>query len=89
MSNFQPISLYRVIYKIIAKTLANRLKVVLPLCISQNQSTFDLGRMIRYNILIAHELMHYLQSLKNGPNKCFVVKLDMKKGIQSGGVEVP
>lgn len=35
--------------------------------------------MIHDNIIIAHELMHYLQSLKNDPNKCFVVKLDMSK----------
>ncbi|XP_052886915.1 uncharacterized protein LOC128295389 [Gossypium arboreum] len=79
MTNFRPISLCRVIYKIIAKVLANRLKETLPLCISQNQSAFVPGRMIHDNILIAHELVHYLQSAKNGPNKGFVVKLDMSK----------
>ncbi|KAA3453909.1 reverse transcriptase [Gossypium australe] len=35
--------------------------------------------MIHDNILIAHELLHYLQSSKNEPNKGFVVKLDMSK----------
>ncbi|KAK5802755.1 hypothetical protein PVK06_030374 [Gossypium arboreum] len=35
--------------------------------------------MIHDNILIAHELLHYLQSSKNGPNKGLVVKLDMSK----------
>ncbi|KAK5843134.1 hypothetical protein PVK06_005575 [Gossypium arboreum] len=40
---------------------------------------FFLGRMIHENILISHELLHYLQSSKNGPNKGFVIKLDMSK----------
>lgn len=35
--------------------------------------------MIHDNVLIAHELMHYLLSSKNGPNKGFVAKLDMSK----------
>ncbi|XP_016669954.1 uncharacterized protein [Gossypium hirsutum] len=69
MANFRPISLYRVIYKIISKVLANRLKEVLPYCISHNQSVFAPGRMIHDNVLITHELMHYLCSSKNGPNK--------------------
>lgn len=36
--------------------------------------------MIHDNALIAHKLMHYLQSVKNGPKKGFVTKLDISKG---------
>ncbi|KAA3471206.1 reverse transcriptase [Gossypium australe] len=53
MTNFRPISLYRVVYKIVAKVLTNRLKETLSLCISQNQSAFVLGRMIHDSILVA------------------------------------
>ncbi|XP_017614083.1 uncharacterized protein LOC108459248 [Gossypium arboreum] len=79
MTHFRLISLCRVIYKIISKALANRLKVVLPQCISQNQSAFIPGRMIHDNVLVAHELMHYLRSSTNGPNKGCMIKLDMIK----------
>lgn len=79
MTHFRPISLCRVIFKIVSKVLSNRLKSVLPCCISQNQSSFVLRQMIHDNALIAHELLHYLQSAKNGSNKGFVAKLDMSK----------
>ncbi|KAK5812334.1 hypothetical protein PVK06_027763 [Gossypium arboreum] len=79
MANFHPITLCKVIYKIVLKTLATWLKDVLPMCISQNQSAFVPNRMIHDNVLVAHTLMHYLRSSKNGPNKGCVVKLDMRK----------
>ncbi|KAA3462544.1 LINE-1 reverse transcriptase isogeny [Gossypium australe] len=79
MTNFRPISLCRFIYKIVSKVLANRMKEVLPSCISLNQSAFVPGRMIHDNMLIAHELMHHLFSSKNGPSKGCVIKLDMSK----------
>lgn len=46
MRDLQPISLCNVAYKILAKTLANRLALVIPKCISEEQSTFIPGRFI-------------------------------------------
>ncbi|KAL4280079.1 hypothetical protein GQ457_03G012010 [Hibiscus cannabinus] len=79
MKQFRPISLCTVVYKTCAKVLVNRLKSIMPVCISENQSAFVPGRMISDNILVAHELIHYLNSAKNGPNKGAAVKLDMEK----------
>jgi len=44
MKDWHHIALCNVLYKIISKVLENRLKDVLPQCISDNQTTFVLGR---------------------------------------------
>jgi hypothetical protein len=54
LKDFRPISLVGRIYKILAKVLANRLKMVLEKIVSKMQSAFIKGRQILDPILIAN-----------------------------------
>ena len=59
--------------------LANRLKAVLPQIILENESAFLSERLITDNVLVAFELMHYLDHKKEGNESFTAIKLDMSK----------
>ena len=79
INDFHPISLCSVVYKIIAKVLANRLKGILSEIINESQSAFVQRRMIFNNIMIAHETIHSMKNKCNGQVGWLVAKLDMSK----------
>ncbi|WZZ88076.1 hypothetical protein YC2023_116655 [Brassica napus] len=79
VADYRPIALCSTHYKIIAKFLTNRLQPVLQTIISKNQSTFVKGRAISDNVLITHEVLHYLQTSGAQVRCAMAVKTDMSK----------
>jgi hypothetical protein len=79
VTEFRPISLCNVLYKLIFKVLANRLKKILPQIISKTQSVFILSRLISDNILTTYETLHTMHSRMMGKKGFMAVKLDISK----------
>lgn len=79
MTEIRPTVSCNVLYKILEKFLANRLKVILPVIISNNQAAFVPRRNIIDNVLIAFELIHYMRRLNKGQEGEVALKLDVSK----------
>lgn len=64
LDKFKPIALCNVIYKLISKVLVNRLKPLLPLLISLEQTGYVEGRQIMDKIILSNEVIHSLKTQK-------------------------
>ncbi|KAL0417527.1 UNVERIFIED_CONTAM: putative mitochondrial protein [Sesamum radiatum] len=79
LTQFRPISLCNVVYKIASKSIANRLKPLLDNIISSCQAAFVPGRLITDNVLLAFEVNHYLNTKRWGEKGHMALKLDISK----------
>ena len=79
MTDYCPISLYNVLYKLFSKVLADRLKKFLPSIITKHQSTFAKDCLITNNILIAFETLHCMKNNKSGSTGYMALKLNTTK----------
>ena len=77
LTNYRPISLLNCDLKILTKTLANRLKIVLPTIIHKTQTAVD-GRRIDYTI---HMLRDLIQLAENDNLKAGFIFLDQEKAF--------
>lgn len=77
VTNFRSFSLCNVVYKIISKTLANRLKNILCEVIFINQSVFVPGRLISGNLQVAYETIHSMNCRMKCKTGYMALKLDM------------
>lgn len=71
-----PITLLNTSYKIIAKTLANRIKLVAMMIVCPEQTSFLGGRFILDNLMLAWETCEWAQQSQQD---ALLVKLDFDK----------
>ncbi|XP_019179523.1 PREDICTED: uncharacterized protein LOC109174723 [Ipomoea nil] len=79
VADMRLIALSNVIYRVMAKMITNRMKPLMGELISESQSAFIPGRLIKDNILVAAEVGHYLNRKQYGLTGWSALKLDMSK----------
>lgn len=69
MTNLRHVLLCNVVYEILSKVLANRLKSIIDLIISKTQSAFVPGCLITDNIMVTYEVMDFIKRKNKGKKR--------------------
>ena len=80
MKNWRPISLLNTTYKLVSSCIAERIKSVLPLLISNDQTGFIPGRFIGENTRLIYDLLHFTEE-KDIPG--ILLLIDFEKAFDS------
>ena len=78
LKNWRPLSLLNQDYKILAKLIAERIKLVLPYLIDEDQTGFLKGRYIGQNIVIIFDIIHHTD-VENIP--AVMISIDFEKAF--------
>ena len=81
ITNYCPISLCNVVYKLASKAIANRFKRVLPSIINDSRCAFVHDRLITDNVLVAFETMHHINQKKVGKKGEMAAKIRYEQSI--------
>lgn len=84
--DFSPISLCNVAYKVASKTIANRLKQLMPDLITPFQNAFVKYTLIYDNILIVGEILQHLKKKRKQKSFWEVLKIDTHKAFGRNGL---
>ena len=79
ISQYRPISLCPVPYKIGAKMITNRLKEIMDAVVGVEQSAFVPVCLITDNVVVTFESIHTMRRRKKEKNYTCAIKLDMHK----------
>ena len=78
ITQFRPISLCNVLFKIITKAMVGRLKCVMDKLVGPAQASFIPGRLSMDNIVVIQEAVHSMRR-KKGRSGWMLLKLDLEK----------
>ena len=78
LKNWRPLTLLNQDYKILAKLVAERIKIALPYFINQDQTGFFKGRYIGQNIVTTFDIMHHSE-VQNIP--ALMISIDFEKAF--------
>ena len=81
MKDYRPIACCNLLYKVISKVLANRLKIIFPDAVERNQCAFITERLLLENVLLASELVDGYH--RNGKKEKCAIKFDISKAFDT------
>ncbi|KAJ3701906.1 hypothetical protein LUZ61_005611 [Rhynchospora tenuis] len=79
-AEYRPISVGNILYRLVMKLVATRLRPFLKKVVSQEQNAFLKGRSIADNIILVKEILHSF-SQKNFKQHAFLLKADINKAF--------